>query len=64
MKGFKLSKIQIHCPVHRVKVKRHYYRTILVISSIAILTVHYYSPEHETHAATLLNLLFALDPTV
>lgn len=62
MKGFKISKI--HCPIHKIKVKRHYYRTILVCSTIGIWAIHYYAPEHETHAAALLNLLFALDPTV
>lgn len=62
MRGFRISKL--HCPIHKVKVKRHYYRTILVISTIGILAVHRYNPDYETHAAALLNLLFALDPTV
>jgi len=64
MKGFKLSKIQIHCPIHKVKVKRHYYRTILICSAIGIWAVHVYNPEYEMHATLLTNLLFALDPTV
>jgi len=63
MKGFKLSKI--HCPpIRKVKIKRHYYRTILIISAIGIWAVHEYNPHYEMHAAFLTNLLFALDPTV
>jgi len=62
MTGFKISKI--HCPIHRIKIKRQFYRTVLVLSAAGILAVHSYSPDHEVWVATVQTLLFALDPTV
>ena len=62
MKGFKF--VHLHHPIHKVKVKRFHYRLLLIMSSGAILWVHYKAPDFEAHSALLVNLLFAVDPTV
>lgn len=60
----KLPKISdLHCPKFKVKIKKRYYRTLLVGGGVAIFLVHYYAPEHEVHAVVVVNTLFALDPT-
>ena len=61
MQGFKHS--PLHCPIHKVKIKKRYYRLWLVTTSIGILWVHYHAPDYEAHAALLVNVLFAIDPT-
>lgn len=64
-RAVKLPKLSsIHCPVHRIKVKKTYYRAILVIGGIGMYYAHHHIPEHEVTIAVLLNTLFAIDPTV
>lgn len=61
MKGFHM--VDLHCPVKKVKVKRTHYRLILFSFSTVALYAHYYLPEHESHLAYLVNVLFVVDPT-
>jgi len=61
MKDFRMSKL--HYPVHRVKLRKIHYRSILGISTVLILVVHYRWPEYESHMAVAVNLLFVIDPT-
>lgn len=67
MKGFKISPLHrnFKMPViHKVKLKKRYYRTILIVSAGAIWIVHEYHPHYEMHAAFLTNLLFAIEDQV
>lgn len=61
MKGLKISKL--HCPVHKMKVKRSYYRLCLLLISATIWAVHHHAPDYEMHVVFLTNAMFALDPT-
>jgi hypothetical protein len=61
MTGFKFSRL--HPPVHNIKVKKTYYRTLLGLISIALILVHYEAPDFEAQTALALNFLFVIDPT-
>ena len=60
MKNFKLS--LLHCPIHRIQVKRKNHRIALSVFTIGILIAHYYKPELETHIAVATNFLFMVEP--
>jgi hypothetical protein len=62
MRGFRVS--PLYCKVHKVQIKKKYYRGCLIIVSISIYLVHVHAPDYEVHVALLANLLFAVDPTV
>lgn len=62
MDGFKFSKL--HCPIHRVQVKKRHYKFVLFVASVSILAAHHYTPDYESHVAVLVNILFVIDPTV
>ncbi len=61
MRSFQMSKL--HCPIHKMKVKRTHYKVCLGVSSILILVFHFHWPEYESHMAVAVNLLFVVDPT-
>lgn len=54
---------RIACPHVRVKVKKSYYKAILIGGALFIWMAHMFVPAYEMHAAFLTNVLFALDPT-
>lgn len=64
VKRCRFSPLHIHCPIRKIKVKKSYYRFLLVMGGILIYYTHMYYPELEIHTVVVVNTLFALDPTV
>jgi hypothetical protein len=61
MKGFRV--VNLHCPIHKVKVKKTHYRLVLFSFATVAIYAHYNIPEHESLIAYLVNVLFVIDPT-